>query len=50
MELKMLGYDDPDEVLRELGRLGYLSNEKGMLRFYRYRRPPEFSMLKFFGS
>jgi hypothetical protein len=50
MELRMLGYDDPDEVLRELARLGFMANEAGKLRFYRYRRPPEFSILRFFGS
>jgi hypothetical protein len=48
IELKTLGYENPDEILRELGRLGYLTNERGMLRFYRYRRPPEFSIIKFF--
>jgi hypothetical protein len=45
--LKEMGYEKPDETIRELARLGFLSNEKGMLRFHRYKRPSELSLIRF---
>jgi len=45
--LRELGYSDPSAVIRELARLGFVHNERGMLRFYRVRRPPEFALLQF---
>jgi hypothetical protein len=47
--LREMGYDDPVAVIRELAREGFCANEGGKLRFYRYRRPPEFALLSFFG-
>jgi hypothetical protein len=46
-KLRELGYRDPDKVLRELSREGFLHNERGLLRFYRVRRPPEIAFLQF---
>jgi len=49
-ELKQLGYENPDEVIRELFRLGFARNVQGKLAFYRYRVPPEFELLRFFAG
>ena len=49
-ELRELGYENPDEVIRELFRLGFGRNAGGRLQFFRHRRPPELELLAFFGA
>ena len=49
-ELKQLGYENPDEVIRELFKMGYGRNVNGKLRFFRYKQPPELELLRFFAG
>ena len=49
-ELKAWGYENPDKILSELGKLGYLRNEQGKLKFLRYRVPTELDLLQFFAG
>ena len=46
-ELRQLGYKDPDRVIRELARLGFLTNEGGKLVFHRRRVPPEYALIMY---
>jgi len=49
IELRAWGYENPDKVISELAKLGYVRNIQGRLMFTRYRIPPELDLLAFFG-
>lgn len=49
-ELNVWGYEDPDKVIGELSKLGYLRNENGKLHILRYRIPTELDLLQFFAG